>query len=125
VIMTNTTHFVVIDTLNTLTNAKLEDLLLASSTSALELKEHYDGKEYPPIVYFPRDSVEMDYFQEVVGFTTQCPVKGIATYYNFVGNGQFVENAAWSYENPLPESSKIKACISFDQSKLNVEISTQ
>ncbi len=120
--MTGPKHFAVIDTLNTSTSARLEDLVLASSTNALELKEHYDGKEYSPIIYFPRDSVEMDYFQKVEGFTTECPIKGIATYYNFVGKDQFVENAAWSYEDPLPENSRIKACLSFDQSKLAIDI---
>lgn len=123
--MNKASHFAVIEKLNSQTTARFGDALLATSSKAVELKEHFDGKEYPPVIYFPRESVEMKYFQKVEGFHTRCPIKGSATYYKFVVNDHVVENAAWSYENPLPDSNQIKGYISFDKSKLDVEISTE
>jgi uncharacterized protein (DUF427 family) len=49
---------------------------------------------------------------------TRCPYKGEATYWN-VGA---LENGAWSYESPLPESHAIAGHLSFDGEGIEVEL---
>jgi len=50
---------------------------------------------------------------------TTCPYKGTATYWSLPG----IENAAWSYESPLPEAAAIAGLVAFDPSLVDVEIS--
>ena len=44
---------------------------------------------------------------------TFCPFKGIATYYDLELASRTVENAAWSYENPLTEAKPVGGYIAF------------
>ena len=46
---------------------------------------------------------------------TYCPYKGVATYWDAVIDGAVAHNAAWSYEDPLPESEAIRGLVSFDE----------
>ena len=48
--------------------------------------------------------------------TTYCNYKGVATYWSAVVGDAVVEDVAWSYEDPLPESVAIKGYLSFDAS---------
>ena len=50
---------------------------------------------------------------------TTCPYKGTATYWSLPG----IENAAWSYESPLPEAQAIAGLVAFDPSLVDVELS--
>lgn len=55
--------------------------------------------------------------------STYCNYKGYATYWNVsVGDedGTVIVDAAWSYEDPLPESLPIAGLLSFDETKLEV-----
>lgn len=127
-LMNNPSHYAEINELDALVEAKTENVVLASSDKALELKEHYKDKEYPAVIYFPRDSVQMGLLKKVEGFNTSCPIKGLATYYDYLvdgADGQIVEKAAWSYEEPLSDFSQIRNYISFDKSRLDVKISIQ
>ena len=49
---------------------------------------------------------------------TVCPYKGEATYWNVNG----IENGAWSYETPLPESMEIRGHVSFDGEGIETEL---
>ena len=49
---------------------------------------------------------------------TVCPYKGEATYWSVKG----IENGAWSYETPLPESIEIRAHVSFDGEGIETEV---
>ncbi len=52
--------------------------------------------------------------------TSYCNYKGYATYWSFEGSDTVVDDVAWSYEDPLPESLPIKAMLSFDETKVDV-----
>ena len=53
--------------------------------------------------------------------STYCNYKGDATYWSVVLADGVVEDAAWSYEDPLPESLQIGGFLSFDAAKVGVE----
>jgi uncharacterized protein (DUF427 family) len=52
--------------------------------------------------------------------TSYCNYKGFATYWAAVVDGEVVEDVAWSYDDPLPESLPIKGFLSFDADKVHV-----
>jgi uncharacterized protein (DUF427 family) len=52
--------------------------------------------------------------------TSYCNYKGTATWWSAVVNGTVVEDVAWSYEDPLPESTPVKGHLSFDVSRAEV-----
>ncbi|ETW26011.1 DUF427 domain-containing protein [Mycobacterium gastri] len=49
-----------------------------------------------------------------------CNYKGVATYWSAVLDDVFVEDAAWSYPDPFPESLPIKGLLSFDDTRIDV-----
>lgn len=63
-------------------------------------------------LYFPADSLKMDYFQPSTHQTT-CGWKGVASYYTIVVNGQTNANAAWYYADPKPAAANIKGRVAF------------
>jgi uncharacterized protein (DUF427 family) len=63
-------------------------------------------------IYFPIDTLNMDYFQQSTR-TSLCPWKGTANYYDIVVNGQTNKDAAWVYRTPKPAADKIKDYIAF------------
>ncbi len=55
--------------------------------------------------------------------SSYCNYKGYATYWNVaVGDaaGTVIDDVAWSYEDPLPESLPIAGMLSFDETKVDV-----
>jgi uncharacterized protein (DUF427 family) len=52
--------------------------------------------------------------------TSYCNYKGFATYWSVLIGDTVIEDAAWSYEEPLPESAPIRGFLSFDESRLDV-----
>lgn len=65
-----------------------------------------------PVYYFPPADVR----QELLTPTehrTHCPYKGDAAYWNLRLPGRTVENAAWSYPQPLPERADIAGYLAF------------
>ena len=89
--------------------------VLADSNDALVLRE----QGYPDRIYFPRDDVGMEYASRTQR-TSHCPFKGDATYYTFLMDGDFAENAAWSYERPIEGMAAIAGRISFYPDKVEV-----
>ncbi|HVN50512.1 MAG TPA: DUF427 domain-containing protein [Acidimicrobiales bacterium] len=53
--------------------------------------------------------------------TTYCNYKGYATWWAAVVGDTVVEDVAWSYEDPLPESLPIKGQFSFDPKRADVQ----
>ena len=51
---------------------------------------------------------------------TYCPYKGTATYWTARIGDSFFEDVAWSYEDPLPESTPLRAFLSFDEDRVAV-----
>jgi uncharacterized protein (DUF427 family) len=49
--------------------------------------------------------------------SSYCNYKGYATYWSAVQGGRTIDDVAWSYEDPLPETLPIRGYFSFDPDK--------
>jgi uncharacterized protein (DUF427 family) len=52
--------------------------------------------------------------------TTYCNYKGFATYWSAVIDGGVIEDIAWSYPDPPPETLPIKGFLSFDEARVGL-----
>ena len=52
--------------------------------------------------------------------TSYCPYKGTASWWTARVGATVVEDVAWSYEDPLPESLPIAGMLSFDEQRATV-----
>jgi uncharacterized protein (DUF427 family) len=52
--------------------------------------------------------------------TSYCNYKGHATYWSVIVGDTVVDDAVWSYEDPLPESAPIAGFLAFDETKVDV-----
>ena len=95
---------------------------VALSIRAMVLKEV--GKSlYHPSFYVPAEDVDLGLFEREVGYSTQCPIKGEASYWHFRGSDGDIDRAAWSYEAPVHYSEMIAGHFGFDQRFATIEIS--
>ena len=90
--------------------------VLGESSNAIELSEG----SYDPVIYFPRADIAMA-FLEPSDKTSHCPHKGDANYYGIAAKSGLIENAAWSYENPLEAVNEIAGYLAFYADKVTVE----
>ena len=81
---------------------------VADSTRALTVRE----TGYGPVHYIPPADVAADRLTRT-GHRTRCPHKGEASYWTLTVDGHSAENAAWSYEDPLPGVAALKGCLAF------------
>ncbi len=88
--------------------------VVAQSDRALVLRE----TRLPPVYYLPRDDVRLDLLQPT-GHQTHCPFKGNASYWTLAAAGKSVENAVWSYEEPMDEAAPIAGYMAFYWSKMD------
>jgi uncharacterized protein (DUF427 family) len=51
---------------------------------------------------------------------TYCPYKGTATYWSARIGDVHLDDIAWSYEEPLPESALLRHLLSFDENRVTV-----
>jgi uncharacterized protein (DUF427 family) len=89
--------------------------VIADSANAVVLQE----ANYPPVVYFPREDVSMEYMSRT-DRSSHCPYKGDAAYYTVLMDGQFAENAVWTYEAPYPAMDQIAERLAFYTDKIEV-----
>ena len=82
--------------------ARFAGHVIADSANALVLQE----ASYPPVIYFPREDVEIGYLSRTAR-GTHCPYKGDASYFTLHMDGQFAENSVWTYETPFPAMEQI------------------
>ncbi len=71
-----------------------------------------------PVYYLPMKDVRMD-LMVPTSHRTHCPFKGDASYWTVKVGDRVAENAAWSYENPLPSCPGIKGYFAFYWDKMN------
>jgi uncharacterized protein (DUF427 family) len=88
---------------------------IVDTRRALVLKE----STYPAVQYIPREDVDMAYMTRTEHHT-HCPYKGEASYYTILMDGQFAENAVWSYEAPYPAMAEIKDHLAFYPNKVEI-----
>jgi len=82
--------------------------VLGETDNALELTE--DG--YPAVIYFPRSDIATA-FLDRTDKQTHCPHKGDANYFSVITKSTTLENAVWTYENPIEGSERIKDHLAF------------
>ena len=75
----------------------------------------------PPRYYIPPEDVREEALLESEK-TTQCPYKGIASYYSVEAGGKRVEDLVWYYPEPIPEAPKIKGLLCFFNEKVDLEV---
>jgi uncharacterized protein (DUF427 family) len=80
-----------------------ENIILAESNATIVVEGNH---------YFPRDSINKNYFKDSNTQST-CPWKGLASYYNIVVNGKVNQDAAWYYPDPKPAAGNIKNYVAF------------
>jgi len=88
--------------------------VVADSTRVLLLRE----SRHVGVYYFPMDDVRMDLLAPTDKHT-HCPYKGEASYWSIEVDGRRSENAAWAYEDPIPERADIKGHLAFYWDKLD------
>ena len=84
------------------------DLEIAESTNTLILRE----TRHAPVYYFPKGDVRMDLLEKT-DHATVCSIKGDASYWNIATREKTAENAAWSYESPIPGAERIAGYVAF------------
>ena len=72
-----------------------------------------------PRLYVRRDLVRADVLV-ASPTTTYCPYKGTASYWTAHLGAVTVEDVAWSYEDPLPESLPLRGLLAFDEVRATV-----
>lgn len=72
-----------------------------------------------PRLYVSPEHVRMDLLRRSET-TSYCNYKGYATYWTAVVGDTVVEDVAWSYPEPLPESSPVGGFLSFDADRAEV-----
>lgn len=90
--------------------------VLGESKNVLELAEG-DSSE---VIYFPRTDIAMALL-EPSETTSHCPHKGDASYFSIQTKSVLLQDAGWSYENPLADVSAIKDHLAFYPDKVTVE----
>lgn len=75
-------------------------------------------KGHQPVYYFPREDVRMDYFERSE-HRSACPFKGDARYWHLNVGARRVEDAIWSYEEPLPAAEPIRQYLAFYWDKVD------
>jgi uncharacterized protein (DUF427 family) len=88
--------------------AKYAGHVIADSADALVLRE----ASYPPVIYFPRADVSMEYMARTE-HSTHCPYKGDASYFTLNMDGEYAENAVWTYETPIEDVGLIRERVAF------------
>ncbi len=109
--MDNNRHYAVIDAYNRKVTFIFEGTTIAETSNAKILKEV--GKSvYNPVLYIPKEDIKIDLIPEPTR-QSYCPIKGDASYWTIEGNTK--ENYfAWSYEEPIARSKKIKGLVAFN-----------
>jgi uncharacterized protein (DUF427 family) len=82
--------------------------VIGDTTHALTV--HAQGQE--PMHYFPRQDVETSYLGKTSRLTHDVGF-GDASHFTIVMEGEIIENALWSYEQPAPGAEALKDYMAF------------
>jgi uncharacterized protein (DUF427 family) len=116
-------HSMVIEPLRGVATARVGGTVVARSERALLLKE-VGRRTYEPVVYFPPGDVSGALLVPV-DWTTRCPLKGTASYYDVETDNGRVARGAWSYKVVLdfdPRLTRIESCVAFDRDLVHVSV---
>ena len=111
-------HFMRIVPAGATRSATVRGHTIVESDAALVVKEV--GRDiYDPVVYFPRDDVNMGALVRL-DTSTHCPLKGNTEYFDVVVDGEPVSEAAWSYIEMVAGAEALQHLIAFDTRKVTV-----
>jgi uncharacterized protein (DUF427 family) len=80
-----------------------KDVVLAESDDTVVVEGNH---------YFPRESLNQEYFTES-DHRSVCPWKGVASYRSVTVDGAVNPDAAWEYESPSILARKVKGRVAF------------
>jgi adenylate cyclase len=95
--------------------------VVAESSSVMLVHESYQGRDMPPVPYFPTEDVVVD-LDGPTGHNTTCPVKGRADYYSIGGDDDLV-NSIWFYPEPLSPLEPIAGYVAFYGDRFDIAAS--
>lgn len=75
----------------------------------------------PTRYYIPEEDVNMNLLNPT-DLHTECPYKGIASYWSINANGETHDNLVWGYPDPIEDSPKIKGLYAFYNEKLDIYV---
>jgi len=75
----------------------------------------------PPRYYIPPEDVREEMLTPTAK-ETQCPYKGVASYYSVEAGGERVDDGVWYYPDPIPEAPKIRRLLCFFNEKVDLEV---
>jgi uncharacterized protein (DUF427 family) len=78
----------------------------------------------PPRYYIRQEDIRIDALVPSEK-NTQCPYKGVASYWSVEAGGEHVEDLVWSYQDPIPEAAEIKGYLCFFNEKVDLEVNGQ
>ena len=79
------------------------DVIIADSNDTVVVEGNH---------YFPLSAIKQSYFTESA-YTSICPWKGLANYFNVEVDGKQNPNAAWIYKTPSAKASNIQNHVAF------------
>ena len=112
-------HFMTIRPADGIFVAKIGEVKLVTSQAALVMHE-VAHLIIDPVIYFPASDVHMDLLQHAAA-KTSCPLKGEASYYDYVNGDELQANVAWSYREPISLAAAIRGYLAFDPTAVRVE----
>lgn len=89
-------------------------ITIAESTGSYRMLE----TSHPPVYYIPMEDIASENLKRT-DKSSVCEFKGKATYWNLVIEDKVIENAAWSYENPVPVYGAIAGYLAFYAEKVD------
>jgi uncharacterized protein (DUF427 family) len=96
---------------------QLDGVTIADSTKPTLLFE----SRLPTRYYLPKTHVRMDLLVPTPT-VSHCPYKGQAEYWSVALGETIVQDAAWSYRTPLPESQRIAGLVCFYPDKVDLYV---
>jgi uncharacterized protein (DUF427 family) len=75
----------------------------------------------PPRYYILQEDIRMETLVPSEK-NTQCPYKGVASYWSVEAGGERVEDLVWSYQDPIPEAAKMKGYLCFFNERVDLEV---
>ena len=76
------------------------DVTIASTQRGVKVLQ----RGIPPVYYFPLEDVKLEHLTKT-NHHTYCKYKGTADYWNILVAKRAAKNAAWSYPDPIPDTS--------------------
>lgn len=96
---------------------EVDGVVVAESTKPTLLFE----TGLPTRYYLPKTDVRMDLLTPTAA-SSHCPYKGRAGYWSLSLGETFLEDVAWSYRTPLPESQKIAGLVCFYPERVDLYV---